>query len=431
MTSDRRFEQELPALLDDLYLGPMPTYRDHVLQQTARTRQRPAWTFVERWLPMVDIARQPIFAPRLPWRTIGAGLVLVALLAALVAALVIAGHPRLPEPFGRARTGLVAFASGGDIYTVDPVTGSSSAIVRGPETDLNPRWSRDGTRLAFERKVDGGAGAGLLFAVRRDGSDLVRVTPDPLQVIDDYAFSPDGKEILISAQVFGAPRVLIAAADGGRIRQLDLGVPAQYAAWRPPDGSEILFMDATDPTVGTIYAIGVDGSNRRTILERTPGRNRGLLDWSPDGSMIAYGEWVDSDCCNTVQTHIRAADGTWDRTLPMPPGALWQTGGLGWSNDGTRLFVNRGYTGGAEESRPVVVPVDGSGAGTEIQFPRVQNAKCCSVIEWAPDDSWILGRPEDPSGASLDQVLLDPVAGTSRSAPWQSVSQPSVQRLAP
>ena len=101
MSSDRRFEQELPGLLDDLYMGPMPAYRDHVLQQTARTRQRPAWSFLERWLPMVDIARQPVLVPRLPWRTIGLGLVLLALLVAIVAAaLVVGGRPKLPPPFG-------------------------------------------------------------------------------------------------------------------------------------------------------------------------------------------------------------------------------------------------------------------------------------------------------------------------------------------
>ena len=34
--------------------------------------------------------------------------------------------------------------------------------------------------------------------------------------------------------------------------------------------------------------------------------------------------------------------------------------------------------------------------------------------EWAPDDSLILGTPVDENGANLEQVLLDPVAGTSR-----------------
>ena len=47
MTSDRRIERDLPDLLDDLYMTSAPTYRDHILQQTARTRQRPAWSFVE------------------------------------------------------------------------------------------------------------------------------------------------------------------------------------------------------------------------------------------------------------------------------------------------------------------------------------------------------------------------------------------------
>jgi len=194
-----RFERRLPGLLTELAEPRTPDYFDDLLQQTARTRQRPAWSFLERWLPMVDIARQPVLAPRLPWRPIGLGLVLLALLAAIVAALVVGGRPNLPLPFGPARNGLVAYVSGGDIYTVDPATGDSTAIVRGLQTDSDPRWSRDGTRLAFERKTNGGSGPGLLYVARADGSDLVQLTPEPLSGIDDYSFSPDGKEILISA----------------------------------------------------------------------------------------------------------------------------------------------------------------------------------------------------------------------------------------
>jgi hypothetical protein len=94
MSSDRRFEQDLPSLLDDLYLGAMPTYRDHVLRQIARTRQRPAWSFAGRWFRVADIARRPVLAARVPWRSIGLGLVLLALIAALVAALVVGGRPQ-------------------------------------------------------------------------------------------------------------------------------------------------------------------------------------------------------------------------------------------------------------------------------------------------------------------------------------------------
>ncbi len=433
MSSDRRFEQELPGLLDDLYMGPTPTYRDHILHQTSRTRQRPAWSFIGRWLPMVDIARQPVLAPRLPWRAIGLALLLLALLVAMVAALAAGGRPRLPEPFGPARNGLVAYAKGGDIYTVDPVTGTSTAIVKGPETDINPRWSRDGTRLAFKRQ-DVASGTSLLYVVAADGSGLIQITPQPLRDIADYTFSPDGKEILISASPSAFTHILIAETDGSGIRQVDLPGRATDAAWRPPAGSEILFMDSGTDQAGydsSIYAINARDGRVRTILAGADaaGRFRGHPAWSPDGSLVSFGEWTGVNALD-VRTHIIGADGTGDRILPIPTGAVWEAP-ESWSNDGTRLLAIRGYTGGVEQSRPVAVPVAGSGSGIEIPYPGGIDTAEVSNWEWAPDDASILGTPLDSSGAALDQVLLDPVAGTSRSVSWQSVSQPSWQRLAP
>ncbi len=194
MSSDRRFEQDLPALLDDLYLGSMPTYRDHILQQTVRTRQRPAWLILERWLPMVDFAGQPVLVRRLPWRTIGLAVLLVALLVAVLAALAVGGRPNLPAPFGPARNGLVAYASGGDIYAVDPVTGLAKAVTTGSDTDLAPVWSRDGTRFVFARQVVAGSEM-QLFVAHADGSRLIAITAAGQPQLASYSFSPDGSEI--------------------------------------------------------------------------------------------------------------------------------------------------------------------------------------------------------------------------------------------
>jgi hypothetical protein len=256
----------------------------------------------------------------------------------------------------------------------------------------------------------------------------VRVTPDPLAEIVDYTFSPDGRALAIAATTGGHQQILIASTDGSRIRQVE-GM-ATNAAWRPPDGSEILFMDPGDDAngYGAIHVMSADGSEVRTILERTPGRFRGFPSWSPDGSQIYYVEWggVTSDI--TAQTHIIAADGTGDRVLPMPPGAVWQAAAA-WSNDAKRLVAIRGYTGGYDGSRAVVMPADGSGFGIEIAgFSPA--AECCAGWEWAPDDSRILVTPTVSSGAFVDQVLLDPVAGTYGTPLWQSVSEPSWQRLA-
>ncbi len=437
MSSERRFEQDLPALLDDLFVGPMPAYRDHILRQTARTRQRPAWSFLERWLPVADLARLPFFTPRLPWRTIGFALVLLALLLALLATLVVGGRPRLPAPFGPAANGLVAYASNGEIYTADPVTGHSTVIDKGPG-DADPRYSRDGTRLAFKRQ-DAVSGTSLLYVVAADGSGLVQVTPQALPATDveTYTFSPDGKEILISASPDAFTHILIAATDGSGSRTVALPVlpgRATDAAWRPPDGSEILFQDNgtdTNSTDSGIYAYNVQDAKFRTILAGADaaGQFRGNAAWSPDGSLISFGEWMGLTGID-VQTHIIAADGTGDRTLASPADAVWQAP-ESWSNDGTRLLVIRGYSGDSTQARPAVVPVAGGGSGIEIPYPGGIGVVDVSDWEWAPNDKSILGTPIDASGATVDQVLLDPVAGKTQTPPWASVSQPSWQRLAP
>jgi Tol biopolymer transport system component len=426
MKANRSFEQDLPRLLDDLYLGPMPEYRDQLIERIARTRQRSTWSS-GRWLPSFEIARQPVRAPQIPWRAVGVGLVVLALLVGMLAALSVGRAPELPEPFGLARTGLVAFSSGGDLYTVDAATGSSTAIVRGPEVDLGPRWSRDGTRLVFERKAEGDSGPGWLYVARADGSDIIRITDDPLAAIQSYEFSPTGDKVLISANT----QILVAEANGAGLRQLDVGGPATNLAWRPPDGSEILFMDAgnTSSGFGRIRAVAAEGGEVRTIVPRAPARYHGGPSWSPDGKLISYVEWQNAPRL-TAQVHIVRADGTSDRTLPIPRDASWQSA-QAWSNDGTRLLAIRGTAAGYEGSRPVVIPVDGSGPGVKIDYPGVANGECCSVWEWAPDDSLILGTPTDRSGEFLSQVMLDPVAGTSRTLPWNSVSRPSWQRLAP
>ena len=64
MTSERRLEQDLPDLLARMATGPTPDYRDHIVQQTARMRQRPAWTFPEGWIPMSAVTSRLATAPR-------------------------------------------------------------------------------------------------------------------------------------------------------------------------------------------------------------------------------------------------------------------------------------------------------------------------------------------------------------------------------
>jgi Tol biopolymer transport system component len=436
MSTNRRLEQDLPTLLEELYMGPMPEYRDQIVEVTARTRQRPAWTFLARWLP-VDIARQRVFAPRLSWHAIGVVLALIALLVAMVAAFVVGSRPNLPAPFGQARNGLIAYTSGGDIYTADPVTGVVAAVVTGPETDFRPVWSRDGTRVAFERRAVGGATDGRLFAARADGSEVVAIIPEPLflepltqeQRTASYTFSPDGSEVAITSGPEADSELWLANADGSGARRIDVGMSVYEASYRPPNGSEIIFVGGSAMAAGTgIYAVDVATRMVRTIVEPSAELGVGWIRVAPDGSRVAYDVSTIDPTRNTYQVHVSLIDGSGTRILPKPQGATFQNAPA-WSNDGTRLVIVRGYASWNQELTLAVLPADGSAVG--IESDRGLTGCCDTITEWAPDDTLILISPTNLSGQFTPQLLLDPFTGATRPAPWAATSNPAWQRIAP
>jgi Tol biopolymer transport system component len=427
MTSERRFERDLPELLRQVAMGPSPDYRNDIVQATARTRQRPTWTFPGRWIPMTAVTSRVAAAPRIPWRI----LVVAALLLALAAsALLIVGSRRpMPPPFGPAANGSIAYSENGDIYVADPVSGVATPLVAGPETDTSPVWSRDGTHLVFHRQAYAD-GIGLLFSVRSDGSGLTAVTPDPLDGdVWSPVFSPNGGEIAFISGSDSNAELWIAKADGTDVRHLEVGMGVNSISYRPPNGAEIIFVGVSDISLGNgLYAVNVNSGTVREILAPSPGIGRDWVTVSSDGSRIAYSAFNASTERNTYVIHVVSADGTGDRALPMPPGATFQDAPA-WSNDGRRLIVARGYDTRDQDMALAIIPADGSGVGVESQRGLIL---CCdTVYEWAPDDTTILVAPNGRSEDAAPQLLVDAATGASRPAPWTSASLPAWQRRAP
>jgi hypothetical protein len=424
MTTGRPLESRLHHVIGDIARGPYPDYIDDVLAGTARRRQRPAWTFPERWPPM-DIAAQPLQnARRVPWR----GLALVALLIlALAGALILAGgaFPRVAPPFGRAGNGVVAFAADGDIRAVDVKTGKVTTLIGGPELDRGPIFSRDGTRVVFLRSEN------QLFVARADGTGLVAVTEKSFR-LELWGFSPDGRFVTAIDQVGGVPQILVAPSDGSAPpRHFDVGSttgdgPPQFRA----DGSEIVFVGRpTGAMFRGVYAVDPTTGKVRTIVEGSVGADVHVANVSPDGSRIAYGTFDTREADISAVVHVIGADGTGDRVLDLGPDGVLAMAPNDWSNDGTRLIVFRSYNADGTAARSAVIPVDGSGPGIEIECPAGMEAAadCSGDWTWSPDDSTLIGIvSSDPA-----QLLAEPATGRLRPATWGGSGDLSWQRLAP
>jgi hypothetical protein len=219
-----------------------PAYLDEVLARTARSRQRPAWSSLERWLPM-DTTLRLVPVPRVAWLL---GIVAI-LLALVVAAVLVGSQPRLPAPFGPARNGVLAYASvDGDIYALDPTTRASTLVIGGPARDIAPTYSPAGTRFAFGRQGES-ANLWQVMVADADGSSVRALAPP--RAITGWAWSPDGSSIAISDA--DAPGFSILYLDGRPPLAVDLGMAVESLQWRP-GGRDLVSggsqARATDPT---------------------------------------------------------------------------------------------------------------------------------------------------------------------------------------
>ena len=284
MTAFDRIEQRMPELMAELAPASVPDYFDDMLRQTGRTRQRPAWASLERWLPMDVAARPAAFrAPALR------PLVILLLIALLIAGgvLLYAGsqRTRLPAPFGPARNGLiVATNADQDITAIDPVTGSTTPLIAGPTKDIAPWFSRDGQHFMFVRLT--GRDVGAYWVANADGSGARQLVGAP---VDWFEWSDAGDRIVVvRLENDLRPASIVRVADG-TVQPLTVPQTIDHAFWRPGH-DQLLFTTQGDQGKLAYFLVNADGTGQERIAGVSPDAVNDPQ-FSADGSQLVYATW--------------------------------------------------------------------------------------------------------------------------------------------
>lgn len=242
----------------------------------------------------------------------------------------------------------IAFSLGGDIWIMGAGGGKAKPLTSGPATDEWPRFSPDGTRIAYQSNASGNFD---LYLIPSDGGDAVAITSHPK---DDFyhSWAPDGSGLLFTSERSGNREIWFVPVEGGEPSQITRSPSNDDDAMFSPDGSLIAY-DSDRGGNQDIWIMTAEGEIVRQVtfgsdIDQTPF-------WSPDGKMIAFEKLRGSEHI----LYVVSADGG-DEMMISPDGEHPT-----WSSDGSRILFST-ERGGARGIYQMAAPKEVIGG---VQIP--------------------------------------------------------------
>ena len=167
----------------------------------------------------------------------------------------------------------IAFTLLGDIYTMPIEGGTATRISEGLAWEVHPRFSPDGSRIAFTSDRGGGDN---IWVMNANGSDKRQVTKEDFRLLNQPTWSPDGRFIVAkkhftTGRSLGTGEIWLYHVSGGggvllvkRVNekhQKELGEPVFS-----PDGKAVYYTRNVTP--GPIFQYAQDSNTNLFHIER-------------------------------------------------------------------------------------------------------------------------------------------------------------------
>lgn len=204
----------------------------------------------------------------------------------------------------------LAFDLLGDIFTIPVNGGEAKQITSGIAWDMQPRFSPDGSEIAF---TSDRAGGDNIWIMNADGSDARQLTDESFRLLNNPAWSPDGQYIVArkhftERRSLGSGEIWMYHTGGGKGLQLTEKPNHQKDVNDPVfsvDGRYVYFDQ--DMTPGGTFEYDKDSTEGIYVVRRLD-RETGDIDNyisgtggaikptpSPDGKWVAFLRRVDYD----------------------------------------------------------------------------------------------------------------------------------------
>ena len=208
----------------------------------------------------------------------------------------------------------IVFRIGNDLYVMnDDGSGRRRLTHNTTAKDNRPRWSPDGTQIAFIRYMNKEKmHSSELFIINADGTDPQRLTYNKFS--EGYpSWSPDGQYITFSSSRSGDREVHVIEVATRAVTQLTFSVDERHHGsaapdWSP-DGTQITFERFSRVPKGAgvgfagkmIYVMSADGQHQRPLQRWRIDDDASTMQfeprWSPDGQRILFDDctWHKAD----------------------------------------------------------------------------------------------------------------------------------------